>query len=420
MARTMLRRMINGKLKVQWFCLFSACALFCSAGTTRAAELGEQSPAVRLPVFFATDRQLIARRGVRESATLGSLKCGMSAITLPPETAWMEPQKNSLRDDLRAMGWTIDQTSTTFVPVIEDRGYVAEGAREKVVEPPTTYTEEFWKKLSSAVENSRAKKLYVYIPGFASSGINSLYAGGVLSAHVEAPVVVFSWPSDGIAGAGPDEIVKGKGMLFRYNKEEALIQSPQVLSNLTDFLEQARAKLKSAEFVLVAHSLGNRLMARYFESHPQVKFAGVYFIAPDITTDLFYRALPGIRTQSAYTAVFSHRDDRVLYGSSVKSILWGNLHSKLGLSKYNVPGVEFIDYEVVAEPRTLLTKSRHQLKHYLPFEQFGSIVRTGQPYNPTGSNNPLILKDSKIIQIGSSNNSHQDNLMQGLLRRSHS
>ena len=391
------------KLGIKFICLIAAMAVIHNSAS--AAEIDEKGPpAVRLPVFFATNRQAIGRRGVEESASLGPLKCGMSSITLPLESAWIEQDSNTLRDDMIGMGWTIDRSATTFVPEIEDRGYVAEGAKETIVEPPI-YTDAFWKKLSEAVKNSRGNRLYVYIPGFASSGINSLYAAGVLSAHVEAPVVVFSWPSDGIAGAGPGEFVKGKGSFSRLNQEEKLIQDPQVLADLTKFMTEAQAKLKNAKLVMLAHSLGNRLMARYFEAKPKVKFAGVYFIAADVSKELFYRALPGLKSQSAHTAVFSNRQDRVLYVSSVKNILYGHVGKKLGLSKFDVPGIEFIDYEVVAEPRKFLTKSKHQLKHYLPFDQFGSIVRTGQPYNSEDSKTPLVLlKNSTIRQAESKKN----------------
>lgn len=357
-------------------------------------------PSVRLPVFVVTDRQVIGPKGSQESASLSNdVKKYVSSVNVPLDPQWM-PSANELRDDLLGMGWVVDRSTPCFLPMIEDRGYTAEGARESLVSQPINDIDQFWKNLSKSVETCSNKRLYVYIHGFASSGINSVYTGGVLSSQVQAPVVVFSWPSDGVAGAGPKDVISGKGSMTRFRSEEAIIEDPRVLNHLVGFMEEAKSKLgPSTQFVIIAHSLGNRIMAKYFASGPRVNFAEVYFIAADVSKEGFYHALPGLKSHSAKTIVFSHKHDNVLYASSVNSILSFRLQRKLGLSKFELPGVEFIDYESVAEPFEIAGNSKHLLKHYLPFEQLGSIVRTGQPFNTQSkTSTPLVLVRHSVIK----------------------
>lgn len=374
--------------------LFLSLWIFAPAALSEVPET-VPPPATLVPVFFASDRQKLSSNADSADSQLADLSLGSATVILPSEREWFESgSSQQLRSDLSQMGWTIDSTISPLKPFIEVRGYVAEPYPDKVI-TNIGLSPDFWMSLTRESEHSKNRSVYVYIHGFAASGNNSVYAGGILSAHLEAPVVVFSWPSEGTAGLKPLKIVGNKRMRARFERDKQMIDNDAVMGHLSQLIRDLRTRLSpDTKIYLVAHSLGNRLMARYFTGDAKETVDGVYFVAADVDKQLFMSALPGLRARAKFTVVFENPKDLVLKISGLNNLLGLKIVHKLGDSKFSIPNIEFIDYSEIAEPKSPEYLS---VQHYLPFEHFGSIVRTGAPYLQGNENRKLyIVKRSKI------------------------
>ncbi len=328
-------------------------------------------PAVEIPVFFASNRKTISSNKDADGKTLADLYLGQASVRVPAQSRWYEAP-HDLSDDLETLGWRLNEREATLKPYLEIRGYVAESNTKAVLR--NIHKEEsrnFWKELNQKVNESKEHKVYVYIHGFASSGENALYTAGVLASQVEAPVLAFTWPSAGKVGwklFGPNST---RGL---FKTERKLVDNPQVLNDLASLLSDMKKNLpENTKIEIVAHSLGNRLLTRYLDSDAKEKFDSVYFLAPDVDKKMFLSAVPDIVSKANYVGVFMNPQDKVLGVSSMNNLLELKSARKLGRANIAAPGIEFINYGEIAAPK--------RIGHYIPFEHFGSIARTGLPYS---------------------------------------
>lgn len=258
---------------------------------------------VRVPVFYATDREKVTSNLDSEGCKLGEFTTGCATVLLPKCGEWFD--STQLKSDFASMGWKLDDDAEAVEPFIEVRGYVAEPIPEKVL-TDVRRCGDFWSALQNQAENFQRKCVYIYIHGFASGGYNSLYTAGILSSRLEAPVVAFSWPSEGTAGLKPLQInpLDRKFIRNRYLRDRGMVDRKEVMEDLKTFVRTMRDKLPSSiEICLVAHSLGNRLMSRYLCSDAKEKFASVYFLAADVVEELFLQTAKTLRSKSKYSAV---------------------------------------------------------------------------------------------------------------------
>ncbi len=323
-------------------------------------------PVVELPVFYASDRKAITSNKDDCGKILAPLELGNATVRVPAEQGWLTAQKQ-LASRYEILGWRLNDKESTIKPYIEIRGYVAE-ADTKAVIKDVHKDNNFWTDLRNEVKQDKDHRVFVYIHGFASSGENAVYASGILSSQVEAPVVSFTWPSAGKVGA------KTLGLTTKtlFENDKKIIDSPQVMDDLSKFISQLKREMPAdARIELVAHSLGNRLMTRYLGSKARETFDAVYFLAPDVDKRLFLSAVDQISKKAKHVEVYMNPHDKVLGASGLNNLLSFHSIKKLGRSKINVPGIDFIDYASVARPRGI--------GHYIPFDQLGSMIKTNSP-----------------------------------------
>ncbi len=374
-----------------WITLFVVVGIFFSIVRPVLSEEGKLvRGAVRVPVFYATDRVKITSNKDAAGETLGPLHLGLATALLPKDLSWLDGS-DSLKSTVAKLGWVLDNDAITIVPYIEVRGYVAE-PDSSVVLSNVQDSPDFWTALSAEADASPFRTVYVYIHGFASSGDNSVYAAGVLSSCVESPVVAFSWPSEGTVGLKPLQVTGKKRIRARYLADRKMIDREEVLKDLTTFLSELKRKLPDKRICLVAHSLGNRLLANYICSPAPEQFDEVYFLAADVDHDLFMRSLANLKTKSKHTSVWLNPKDKVLKIAGANDLLSLRVTRKLGKANFSVPDIEFVNYEKIAQPRSL---NYLNLQHYVPFEQFASIVRTGSPFSKSEAQYYL-FRSSKI------------------------
>lgn len=348
-------------------------------------------PSVQVPVFFATDRQIITSNQEKSGATLSPLSVGYGNVLLPMNKDW-QISGGELKKELQLQGWKLNATRATVKPFIEVRGYVAEPVPTEVL-TEVGVKDDFWQMLQEQINSNGRNEVWVYIHGFASSGNNAVYSGGILASALQAPVVVFTWPSLGTAGLKPLRLVGRKRMRALYLADREMIDQPQVKKDLETFLMGIQKRIPTVKINLVAHSLGNRLMAKYLASAAEEKFDSVYFLAADIDQTLFFDALKKLKIKARYTSVFMNPDDRVLRISGANDLLDLKVSKKLGKAKFDVPGIEFFNYGAIAEPNSL---EYLKVRHYVPFDQFASIVQRGTINSP--NNNLVIVKTSEIVR----------------------
>lgn len=352
-----------------------------------------QPPVVKVPTFYATDRSTITSNQDPKGVVLSELALGCATAMLPPSEEWFQDGK-ALKREFASMGWTVDDQTTTVAPFIEVRGYVAEPNPERVLTNVGPCSD-FWRRLRVQAEASRQKAVFVYIHGFASSGNNAVYSAGILSSRVEAPVIAFTWPSQGSAGLRPLRLIGKERMRARYQADRQMIDDPRVLAHLTAFLQELKNNISPDTKVnLVAHSLGNRLLAKYLASGADdLHFDDIYFLAADVDEDLFMSALKRLPQKAKHSIVYVNPKDRVLKISAANNLLGLKFARKLGHSDFPVPGVEFINYREIAEPKSL---DYLRAQHYIPFEHFGSIYRTGMPYQSKTDNQFFLLRQTNV------------------------
>lgn len=344
-------------------------------------------PAVEIPVFVATDRQRITSNKDQSGQTLDSLHFGTGTVRLPLEQKWLDGTDISNR--YRNLGWNLDRENPTLRPYIELRGYVAEVNKEAVLQELREKDSAFWTNLRTCVQKNPEHRVYVYTHGFASSGENSVYAAGVLSSQVEAPVVAFSWPSAGRAGLPFPCLFGPNTTRSLFKRDQKTIDDPQVLGDLSTLVASMKRNLPAdTKITLVAHSLGNKLLTRYLNTDSKDTVDSVRFLAPDVDKKLFLSAVENISRKSKHVSVYMNPKDRVLGVSSMNNFLELKSGQKLGKSRIAAPEIEFIDYQSIAKP--------DRIGHYIPFEQFGSIERSGNPLSISNGDQYFFFRRTKI------------------------
>ena len=353
--------------------------------------------AVTIPVLYATNRKQVGNKLDKNGSTIGSLHFGSASVTVPIKSKWLQENIPLLNKRLEILGWTYSSSLKAQQPYIEERGYVAEKKSQNLVK--LTPEKDFWQSLDVFLGNTAADELFVYIHGFASSGTNAIYSAGVLASHLEAPVVCFTWPSLGIVGLkGKIPLLSKNTVAQNFKRDKEIIDDPRVCADMNRVMDQLKRHVgKKKRISIIAHSLGNRLLVGHLNQHTNspVIFKRLILIAPDVNRDLFSNSLDNILSHSEYVAVFTNPKDKVLLASSMRDLFAErNRTKKLGKSKGYVPGIDYVNYSAVAQPRGLKYLS---LRHYIPFEHLAGLLKSGTPAH-LDNNEHFVLVNRRVIQ----------------------
>lgn len=140
---------------------------------------------------------------------------------------------------------------------------------------------DFFKKLRIAVNTSESKLLILWVHGYANSfeGTASVLARGAYDLNTEATYVFFSWPS--------------KNKWFSYQADEVAEEDSAPL--FASFLKQLKEEIPEAKIVIIAHSLGTRLLCDALDilytyknwNDSDKEIQNIILIAPDVDEDDF-------------------------------------------------------------------------------------------------------------------------------------
>lgn len=169
---------------------------------------------------------------------------------------------------------------------------------------------QFQARLRQDVAARKSKEIFVFVHGFNVKFDEAARRTAQIAYDLDLDIVpvLFSWTS--------------QGKLLKYWTDEDM--SDQVVNKLYPFLQNLAEQSGAQSIHLVAHSLGNRFLARAlkmldvakaFEQRPL--FNQLVMAAPDIKLDAFNEVFaPVIRKAGCRTTLYFSKQDKALWGSA--------------------------------------------------------------------------------------------------------
>ena len=165
----------------------------------------------------------------------------------------------------------------------------------------------------------------IFVHGFDNSFESAIRELGALAHDLRfrGPAVLFSWAS--------------KDQLDAYFEDESTVDWSA--AHFRQFLRDVYGK-DFQHINLIAHSMGNRLLLRWFEEGPKAKHAGqTVFVAPDVDSDTFQEAVSAAQGLPDHFTMYGSRWDQALLTSETL-----HRHFRAGLLKKNIiQGLDIID-----------------------------------------------------------------------------
>jgi esterase/lipase superfamily enzyme len=214
---------------------------------------------------------------------------------------------------------------------------------------------DFYAKLRESVARSRKHEAFIFVHGFANTFADAAKRTAQIKYDLayDGPAILFSWPS--LGSAKP----------LSYTADEAAAE--WATSHFRDFLLELAQNSGAQSISVVAHSMGNRILARAFERLPesqQPRFAQVVLTAPDIDVDVFKELAQAIRKPAGHVTLYVSKNDEALRisksvhggipraGDSSESVLVLEGIETVDVSKVDT---SFSGHSYIAENRTVLS-----------------------------------------------------------------
>ncbi|KTC85160.1 alpha/beta hydrolase [Legionella brunensis] len=206
----------------------------------------------------------------------------------------------------------------------------------------------FYPSLKNAIGSSKSKLLVIWVHGYDNSftGTASVLARGAYDLNTEATYLFFSWPS--------------KHRLFSYTADEET--EKKSAPAFAQFLKQLHQEIPEAKLVIIAHSLGTRLICDSFDilyqdknwSDADNEIEDVIMIAPDVNEDDFdFEFKNQILSMVKRLTVYVASDDQALLIS----------HLEFGEKPLGLP-TEFRSDSHLDETQALLAIMPNQNSHF--------------------------------------------------------
>lgn len=215
---------------------------------------------VKIPVFFATDRNRIEGRaltyGTRREPH-GRLHLGRFTVSVP-------------RDEHHRLGNIERPSIWTFWREDPEKHFI-------IVKREQLEYERFYSELRTYISSSEAKQAFVFVHGFNVLFEDAVYRTAQLSYDLgfDGAPILYSWPS------------VGRTLDYRIDERN----NEWTVEHLRGFLEDVRAKTGAGMIHLIAHSMGNRaLTAALAQMSPRQstsRFSQLVLTAPDIDSGIF-------------------------------------------------------------------------------------------------------------------------------------
>lgn len=295
--------------------MFSMTGCLTMGGAGKQAIKSTATPQpTEVPVYFVTDRAALPGSKKFYGSDRGEISFGITQVGIPPGHEMGRHEGPSLLK----FEWSPNEHKHIKVLGVQN---LAQDA--------------FADKLARAVEASPDGKLMIFVHGY---NVDFREGSRVLAQFAKdlkfrGPVVLFSWPS--------------RGSLTGY-----AVDSTNAEWAATDFIRLLDAMLNripAKDIYVVAHSMGNRVLARGMTALAEVrsqadlaKFREMVMIAPDIDADVFRNNLaPRLARTGIHITLYASSNDRALMAS--KAFNGYPRAGDAGKGLVIVDGVETID-----------------------------------------------------------------------------
>jgi len=169
---------------------------------------------------------------------------------------------------------------------------------------------DFYRDLSASVGASSEKKAFVFVHGYDVSFEDAARRTAQLAYDLrfQGVPLFYSWPS--------------RDAILDYAADEATID--WVRPHLKYFLKQVAARANADSIYLVAHSMGNRILARALSdlaaehaAIPQTRFKEVVLAAPDVDAGEFRQLARKIESAAVHITLYASSKDKALAASKL-------------------------------------------------------------------------------------------------------
>jgi esterase/lipase superfamily enzyme len=203
-----------------------------------------------------------------------------------------------------------------------------------ILRTQTESAAEFYQQVSARLGESSGRQVLVFVHGFNQTFEEASRRTAQLAYDLafDGPTIAFSWPS--------------QGRVFDYLKDQR--NADLSAEPLERFLVQLKGSSKQITIHLVAHSMGNRVLARALErlgESAQVARAKplreVAMMAPDLDADLFRQASARIAASAERVTLYASSQDSAL--QAARGLAGYPRAGDGGQNVVVVPGIETVD-----------------------------------------------------------------------------
>jgi esterase/lipase superfamily enzyme len=190
------------------------------------------------------------------------------------------------------------------------------------------------RRVSESVRSATRNELLIYVHGFSNTFTDAAATAALLATDLQFPgiVAIFSWPSAGYPSAYPGD-------------EDEVKSSDRAL---LEFISTMRIRTGVEKVHLVAHSMGNRLVAEaLYYANGRPEFASVILnhlvlAAPDLYTARYEQTAPSMQALARRVSLYASDNDQALRCSD--TVVHGKRRAGQGGDEIVVvKGVETID-----------------------------------------------------------------------------
>jgi esterase/lipase superfamily enzyme len=341
----------------------SDAAVLVKVTVRRARALPASEPNhATVRVFFATDRQRTTEAGPTKifgSEPARELTFGFSDVSIPRDHKMGELEGPSI--------WRLEFRENPDNHVV-------------LLSLKTEPSALFLQRLTARLKSSRRREALLFVHGFNTTFDEAARRAAQISYDVafDGPTLLFSWPSQG--GVLP----------LDYTKDQR--NADLSADSLRSFLQMFTNTGTDTSVHVIAHSMGNRVLARALEgltsdAPRQSPLGEVALIAPDIDAELFQRAAPKISRSAERVTLYASSEDAAL---KVAQRVAGYRRAGQGGNEILVlPGIDTVDASSVntslvglghayyADNATILSDLFSLIRGRKPPERFGlSPVQT--------------------------------------------
>lgn len=244
---------------------------------------------IKVQISYATNRQRTKSGNVNKyfNEKLGTLQYGQCIVSIP--------QTHSI-GEMERPWWFLSEDPNKHIMIHE----ILEQSKNT-----------FFKQMRQTLSLSDEDDILIFIHGYANSFADSMRRTAQMAHDLEFQgiPIAYSWPASN----------SGVPLFIKYRKDEK--KAKKSVAHLKQFLEDVVNNAKGHKINIIAHSMGNRVLAKAIseiERKSNAIFNQIILAAPDIDADVFkdyiFDKLTG---KVENVTLYASSDDKALIASKI-------------------------------------------------------------------------------------------------------